>query len=141
VPKASFHAFYTFHGGRAAYQGRLTFLDDRSLLLTFDRPLGDAVGVPGGDRFHLTDPFFGSTFDVRFNALPGDTDASGTVLANDFSDVKRRFFTSTASPGEGNAAYSARADVDGSGSILANDFSEVKRRFFDVLPAAQAAAT
>jgi hypothetical protein len=141
VPKAPFAATYTVHGVRSDYTARLTFLDDRSLLLTFDRPLGDAATGPDGDRFHITDPFFGGSFDLRFNALPGDGNGSGSVLADDFSAVKRRFFSSTARPGEGDTGYNVRYDFDGSGSILANDFSEVKRRFFDTLPAAQPAGT
>jgi hypothetical protein len=83
---------------------------------------GDNNGTPGGD------------FLLRFNVLPGDADRSGTVLANDFSDVKRKFFSSTTSPGTGAAAYSIFHDVNGSGSILADDFSIIKGRFFDTLP-------
>ena len=66
--------------------------------------------------------------------LPGDVNRSGSVLANDFSEVKRKFFSSTANEGEGRSRYSIFHDVDGSGIILANDFSEVKRRFFSRLP-------
>ena len=88
-----------------------------------DTPLdGDNDGTPGGD------------FRLRIDILPGDADLSGSVLANDFSDVKRKFFSTTTNPGTGPAAYSAFHDVDGSGAILANDFSEVKRRFFNTLP-------
>jgi hypothetical protein len=83
---------------------------------------GDGNGTPGGD------------FVRRFNVLPGDVNGSGTVLADDYSQVKQKFFSSTASPGSGAAAYSVFHDVNGSGSILADDFSEVKKRFFDVLP-------
>ena len=91
---------------------------DRVLLDLSDPTLdGDGDGTPGG---HLL---------LRFNVLPGDADRSGTVLANDFSDAKRKFFTTPANP-----AYSVFHDIDGSGSILANDFSEVKRRFFTSLP-------
>jgi hypothetical protein len=59
---------------------------------------------------------------------------SGAVLADDSSDVRRRFFTSPARPGTGEAAYSVFHDVNGSGSILADDFAEVKWRFFNYLP-------
>jgi hypothetical protein len=83
-------------------------------------PSGD--GMPGGD------------FRFGFNVLPGDTDRSGSVLASDYSDVKKKFFSTTANPGDGFRAYSIFHDVNGSGSILADDFSEVKRRFFDTLP-------
>jgi hypothetical protein len=85
---------------------------------------GDGNGTPGGD------------FVRRFNVLPGDVTASGSVLADDFSQVKQKFFSSTTAPGTGAAAYSVFHDVNGSGSILADDFSEVKKRFFDVLPGA-----
>jgi hypothetical protein len=74
------------------------------------------------------------------NVLPGDVNRSGVVLADDFSEVKKKFFRSTTSPGTGDGAYSLFHDVDGSGSILANDFSEVKKRFFNRLPTAPAAA-
>jgi hypothetical protein len=86
---------------------------------------GDAVRNPAGA---LLD---GGDFHFRFNALPGDVDRSGAVVAADFSAVKAKFFSS---PGSG-AAYSVFHDVDGSGTIVANDFSEVKRRFFQTLPA------
>jgi hypothetical protein len=89
-------------------------------------PSGD--GSPGGD------------FRFRLNVLPGDTDRSGAVLANDSSDVKRKFFSSTTNPGAGPAAYSVFHDVTGSGAILADDFSEVKKRFFSTLPTTDPAA-
>jgi len=85
---------------------------------------GDGNGTPGGD------------FVRRFNVLPGDVNGSGSVLADDFSQVKQKFFSSTASPGSGAAAYTVFHDVNGSGNILADDFSEVKKRFFNVLPGA-----
>ena len=78
---------------------------------------GDGDNTPGGD------------FRFRFNALPGDIDRSGSVLANDFSAVKQNFFATPSSP-----LYSVAQDVNGSGAILADDFSEVKRRFFHTLP-------
>src|SRR4029079_18024181 len=73
----------------------------------------------------------GGDYAARFNALPGDATRDGTVLADDFSAVKKKFFTGTTSPGTGDAAYGVFHDVDGSGTILANDFSEVKKRFFN----------
>ena len=76
----------------------------------------------------------GAAWSFPLEVLPGDTDGSGVVLASDFSEVKRKFFATTANPGTGDAAYSAFHDVDGSGSILANDFSAVKQRFFNRLP-------
>jgi hypothetical protein len=89
---------------------------------------GDADGAPGGD------------FTRRFNVLPGDVTRSGAVLADDFSQVKQKFFSTPANPGTGLAAYTVFHDVNGSGSILADDFSEVKKRFFNTLPAGAPAA-
>jgi len=66
--------------------------------------------------------------------LPGDVNRNGTVLANDASTVKSKFFSSTEEPNEYGGHYSAFADVDGSGTILANDFSAVRSRFFTKLP-------
>lgn len=83
-------------------------------------PSGD--GAAGGD------------FRFRINVLSGDVDTSGTVLAADFSEVKRKFFSSTTNPGSGVGAYTVFHDVNGSGAILADDYSHVKRRFFDTLP-------
>jgi hypothetical protein len=83
---------------------------------------GDNDGAPGG------------SMRARFDVSPGDTDRGGAVLANDFSDVKRKFFSTTANRRSGPAAYSVFHDVDGSGAILADDFSEVKKRFFQSLP-------
>jgi hypothetical protein len=82
----------------------------------------------------------GSDYRVRFNVLPGDVTRSGAVLADDFSQVKQKFFSSTANPGAGAAAYTVFHDVNGSGSVLADDFSEVKRRFFTTLPASAPSA-
>ena len=64
------------------------------------------------------------------------TGQTGSVLANDFSEVKARFFQNTTNP-----AYSPFHDVDGSSSVLANDFSAVKARFFHNLPPAPAGDT
>jgi hypothetical protein len=63
------------------------------------------------------------------------------VLADDYSSVKKRFFTRAddTRPSSDNA-YSMLADVNGSGTILADDYSEVKKRFFTRLPDTQAAA-
>ena len=89
----------------------------------------------GGDRvvFEL-DPAKFEDQSRRLDVLGGDVDRDGTVLADDFSDVRRSFFTSTTRPGIGTDAYSIFADVNGSGSILADDYSAVKRRFFTKLP-------
>jgi hypothetical protein len=120
------------------------FSNDR-VVLDLD---GDAGGVRSGARaldgewrdaagdFPSGDGTAGDDFRFRFAVLAGDVNRSGTVLADDFSDVKRRFFRSTANPGTADTAYSAFHDVDGSGSILANDFSAVKLYFFNALPPA-----
>ena len=63
------------------------------------------------------------------------------MLANDFSEVKRKFFASTSNPGTGPGAYSVFHEVNGSGSILANDFSAVKSRFFNTLPSPEPAGS
>jgi hypothetical protein len=104
---------------------------------------GDHVtlGVPGGAAG-------GSALSLRMNVLQGDTDHTGetgnthSVLASDFSAVKKKFFKSTTDAATGaDTDYSAFHDVNGSGDILANDFSEVKKRFFQQMaPAAPAAA-
>jgi hypothetical protein len=73
-------------------------------------------------------------FRYRFNVLPGNVNRSGSVLADDFSAVKSRFFKSTAAPGSGATAYTIFHDVDGNGSIVADDFSFVKSKFFSTLP-------
>jgi hypothetical protein len=98
------------------------------------------VGVPGGGPA-------GTAFSYRMNVLQGDTDHTGetggehSVLAADFSAVKKKFFKDTTSPVTGtDVDYSAFHDVNGSGNILANDFSEVKKRFFQNLAAPPAAA-
>ena len=96
----------------------------------------DGEWADGSDSYPSGDGAAGGDFLFRLNSLPGDVDRSGTVLANDFSDVKKKFFRTTAAPGPaGDTQYTAFHDVDGSGSILANDFSEVKLRFFNTLPA------
>jgi hypothetical protein len=92
------------------------------------------VRAPGGTGLE------GGDFRFGFNVLPGDVNHSGTVLADDFSAVKKKFFASTTAPGTGEAAYNVFYDVDGSGSILADDFSEVKKRFFSKLPDGQPTA-
>ena len=88
----------------------------------------------GADAYPSGDRSAGGDFRFGLNVLAGDLDRSGVVLANDFSDVKRKFFSSTTNPGSGPAAYSVFHDVNGSGSILADDFSAVKQRFFSRLP-------
>jgi len=70
----------------------------------------------------------------------GDVNQNGSVLADDFSGVKKRFFKDTSDLTATDTSYSPLYDVTGDGTILANDFSEVKKRFFDTLPAATAAA-
>jgi len=120
--------------------------DPRAFVFVLDRPLGgDGSGAgANGDRLTVTVRGAGpggADLTVKLNVLQGDVDRSGTVVADDFSAVKKRFFRSAAAPGPaGDTQYTVFHDVDGSGSIVANDFSEVKKRFFDNLPAAPAAA-
>ena len=126
-------------GARSDYTAsEVTQIDPRTFAITLDRPLGDLpAGGNDGDRIRLTVPggAAGGTYELRFNVLQGDVNRSGSVVANDFSEVKSRFFRTTNAPGAGANAYSPLHDVDASGSILANDFSAVKARFFDALPA------
>ena len=129
----------TVDGARSDYTVQsVTSPQSGVVVLRLDRALGaqpaTAGGGENGDRVRLTVP--GVSGDIRFNVLQGDVDANGSVIATDFSDIKRRFFRSTTSPGAGDTAYSPFADVDASGSVLATDFSLVKGRFFDSLPAA-----
>lgn len=120
----------------------VTQADPQAFVLELDRNFGNlAGGGENGDRVRLTVPGggpAGATYARTITVLQGDVDKSGSVLANDFSDVKKKFFKSAANPDSGDAGYTVFHDVDGSGSILANDFSEVKKRFFDNLPAAPA---
>jgi hypothetical protein len=90
----------------------------------------------------------GSNLTTRLDVLQGDTDHTGetgnthSVLASDFSAVKKKFFKSTTDAATGaDTDYSAFHDVNGDGQILANDFSEVKKRFFqDLAPPPPTAA-
>ena len=81
------------------------------------------------------------------NVLQGDVDHTGetggthSVLASDFSAVKKKFFKDTTDTTTGDTSYSAFHDVNGSGNILATDFSEVKKRFFQNLAPLAAAAS
>ena len=117
-------------------------LDPQTFVLVLDRPLGSlSTGGQNGVRINLVVPGGGSggaNFTQRLNALQGDVFHTGEsnhlVVANDASDVKPRFFRSTAAPGPaGPTQYTIFHDVDGSGNIIANDFSLVKARFFNSL--------
>jgi hypothetical protein len=132
--------------------------DPTAYVLTLDKPLGGGNPTTGvapttgenGDHITVAIPNSGpggSTVSIRMNVLQGDTDHTGevggehSVLAADFSAVKKKFFKDTTSPVTGtDADYSVFHDVNGSGNILANDFSEVKKRFFQNLAAAAAPA-
>ena len=132
--------------------------DPTAFVVTLDKPLGGGnptTGVApttGENGDHITlgvngAGAGGSNFSLRMNILQGDTDHTGevggehSVLAADFSAVKKKFFKDTTSPTTGtDADYTPFHDVNGSGSILANDFSEVKKRFFQNLAAAAAPA-
>jgi hypothetical protein len=117
-------------------------LDDQTFAVTLQRPLGTGpTGGVNGDRIRLSvlhGGDNGGTYALNFNALPGDVDGSGSVLATDYAEVKKRFFKNTNSVVTGTNDYSPLHDVDASGSILATDYAEVKRRFFDALPPAAA---
>ena len=115
-------------------------------ILTLNRPLGSlSTGGENGVRVQMTVRGAGpggTDYSLRLNALQGDVNRSGSVVAADFSDVKNRFFRTTGAPGpSGPQQYTAFHDVNGDGSILADDFSAVKARFFDTLHLAPAAAS
>jgi hypothetical protein len=89
----------------------------------------------GGDAYPSGNGLGGGDFLFRTYVLPGDVDHSQSVLAQDFSEVKKKFFKSANEPGAaGDQQYTAYHDINGDGIILAFDYSEVKKRFFDTLP-------
>jgi parallel beta-helix repeat protein len=124
--------------------------DPAAFLITLNKPLGGGNPAQGvtptadenGDRVTLTvrggGPA-GTDYARHINVLQGDTDhvgedATHTVLARDYAEVKKRFFKNTNDPAAGtDADYSAFHDVDASGVILALDYAEVKKRFFHTL--------
>ena len=129
-----------------------TFDNDRIVLdLDGDVPNGvkDKQGVlldgdwtnPGGpdqgngDRYPSGDGEPGGDFEFRLNVLAGDTERDGIVLARDYAEVKKRFFSSTKE--DNLEPYSIYHDTDGSGIILARDYAEVKERFFNALPSGE----
>jgi hypothetical protein len=134
--------------------------DPTAFVVTLDKPHGGGNPTTGvaptsnenGDHINFVlnggGPG-GSNLTARFNVLQGDVDHTGesgathSVLASDFSAVKKKFFKSTTDSATGaDTDYTAFHDVNGDGQILANDFSEVKKRFFQELappPAATAA--
>jgi parallel beta-helix repeat protein len=125
--------------------------DPTAFVITLNQPLGGGVLATGtaptaqqnGDRITVNVPGAGTggnAFSLRMNVLQGDTDHTGengthSVLAADFSAVKKKFFKTTTDAVTGtDTDYSPFHDVNGSGDILANDFSEVKKRFFQQMP-------
>jgi hypothetical protein len=123
----------------------VTALDPQTYVLRLAQPLGGAgTAATNGDRITLTVTGGGpggTNSTTRLSVVQGDVDRSGSVVANDFSDVKKKFFRSTNQPGPaGDTQYTVFHDVDGSGQIVAADFSEVKKRFFQSLPAPAPAA-
>ena len=72
--------------------------------LTLDADAGGVAGpsgrldgewAEGTDAFPSGDGAAGVDFAFRLRVLPGDADRNGTVLANDASQVKQKFFSST----------------------------------------------
>jgi hypothetical protein len=125
----TFTATWTFDEPLTAdlIQLRLDGDSDTGVTDTAGNPLdADTSGSGGAPQGH--------DFRLLLRVLPGDVTRNGSVVANDFSEVKQKFFASTTNVGTGNRQYSIFHDVDGSGAILANDFSEVKNRFFGRLP-------
>jgi hypothetical protein len=132
--------------------------DPTAFVVRFNQPLGGGDPASGraptatenGDHVTISVPGAGSSaFSLRMDVLQGDVDhtgetgASHSVLANDFSAVKKKFFKKTTDAATGaDTDYSAFHDVNGSGDILANDFSEVKKRFFQQMaPATTTSST
>jgi uncharacterized delta-60 repeat protein len=118
-------------------------IDPRTFVLTLDRPLATtAAGAAKGDRVRLAVAGNAAvqSYELRFNALPGDVNGSGLVDAFDYSEVKKRFFKDANAAPTGANDYGPLYDVDGSGSILAEDYSQVKKRFFAALPGVTALA-
>jgi hypothetical protein len=122
-------------------------LDDSTVRLTLDRPLGSAQGGGiVGDRVTLTVPGAGANganFVQQINVLQGDAnrDTAGRVNANDQGYVKSRLNRSTTSPtSPTQSSYTIFADVDASGRVNSNDQGAVKSRLNDNMPALAAAA-
>jgi ELWxxDGT repeat protein len=143
TPSPAMVAFQSQRGlAYAVTQVRAVPGDPKAFVFALDRPLGGDAAT-GGDRLTLTvrgAGIGGADLALRLDVLQGDVDRGGTVLAQDFSEVKKRFFRSAADPGPaGDTQYTPYHDVDGSGEILANDYGEVKRRFFHALPPAPVA--
>jgi len=130
--------------------------DPTAFVVTLNQPLGGgnpATGVAptaneNGDRITLGvtgGGTGGGNLSLLMNVLQGDTDHTGengthSVLAADYSAVRKKFFKTSADTTNDDASYSPFHDINGSGDILANDFSEVKKRFFDDLPPGPAPA-
>ena len=135
----------TLDGVRSDYTvTSVTSLDPQTYVLRLDRPLGNLPGGgENGDRVRLGVAGTGAgggTYSLTLNILQGDVNRSGSVVADDFSQVRNKFFRSTAAPGPaGPSQYTVFHDVDGNGGILGSDFSLVKARFFDSLPPPAAA--
>jgi len=128
--------------------------DRIELTLNSDRATGGVFGLddggqsldgewaPTSTKATSGDGHPGGDFRYRFDVLPGDVNGDGIVLADDFAEVKRRFFTTFRdyNPEITNRTYGYLYDINGSGDILADDYAEVKKRFFTTLPDAPAPA-
>ena len=119
----------TLEGIRSDYTvTTVTQFDPQTFLLTLHRPLGNLPGGgENGDHVQLTIPGAGpagTALELLLNILQGDVDRSGTVIASDASDLKRRFFRRTASPGSGDTAYTVFHDS----STRSRRFRRARRR-------------
>jgi hypothetical protein len=135
-------------GGRTDYTVTgVETLDDRTVRLTIDRPLGNVIGGGiVGDRVTLTVPGAGQNggnFVQQINVLQGDAnrEANGRVTSNDAGYVKSRLNRSTTSPtSPTQSSYTIFADIDGNGRVNSNDQGAVKSRLNDNMPALAAGA-
>lgn len=72
----------------------------------------------------------GTDFEFRFNAIPGDVDASNYACLTDVMLVARQIGKSTTSPD-----YNYRCDIDGSGTVTTDDYQFTRHQLGATPPA------